>query len=311
MILTVTPNAALDRVMFIDEFRPGTSMRPDRWLDKVGGKALDASVALAMFGVDTLALTFVAGSVGQALIGLLDGYGIRHDEIWLAGETRISHVLVETNYRRHSHLTAGSITVPPEAGAELLAKIDRHAPAADWLVAGGTLPAGLPPDFYARLVARAAKHNRPVLLDSSGAPVQAVLESPPAVLKMNWGEFSYTFNAPAGSFEQLVNQARQVRQQYQLPALVLTCGEQGIVAITPAGALHASCPPQPVVNAAGAGDVASAGLAWRLSLGEAWPAALRWTVAASAASVLTEGTADCRLADIEQILPQTTVRPLD
>ena len=47
MILTLTPNAALDRLLFIDEFKPGTVMRPQKMIDKVGGKGLDSSVALS------------------------------------------------------------------------------------------------------------------------------------------------------------------------------------------------------------------------------------------------------------------------
>lgn len=311
MILTVTPNAALDRVIFIDEFRPGTSMRTARWLNKVGGKALDASVALRTFNQATLALTFVAGSVGRLLINLLDGYGIQHDVVWLDGDTRISHVLVETKHRRHSHITAGKITVPPAAAGELLAKFEQHLPAARWVIAGGTLPAGLPVDYYGRLIKLARQAGVPLLLDSSGEPVRAVLASPPAVLKMNWAEFCTTFNAPAGTLQQLAAQAQHVFEREQLLALVLTCGEQGLVAVTPAGTWQAGCPPQPVVNAAGAGDAASAALGWRLSQGDDWPQTLRWAVAVSAASVLTEGTADCRMSDIEAILAQTTVQWLD
>lgn len=54
MILSVTPNSALDRVIFIEEFRPGAVMRAPRTVEAVGGKGLDASVVLAAFGVETV-----------------------------------------------------------------------------------------------------------------------------------------------------------------------------------------------------------------------------------------------------------------
>jgi fructose-1-phosphate kinase PfkB-like protein len=52
-------------------------------------------------------------------------------------------------------------------------------------------------------------------------------------------------------------------------------------------------------------------LAWRFSLGDSWSEALRWTAAASAACVLTEGTAESRRTDVERILPEVEVRLLD
>ncbi len=310
MILTLTPNAALDRVLFIEEFRPGETMRPDRFIDKVGGKALDASVVLRTFGLDTLALSFVAGYSGRRLVELLERYGIRHDLIWLEGETRISHVVVETGPRRHSHVTAGTLPVPAEAAAGLLQRYRTHVREAAWVIAGGSLPPGLPDSYYRTITEIAGEAGVPVLIDSFGPPVLAMLSKPPAVLKMNRPEFCQTFGVPAETLEQLWEEAQAVVDREKLPALVLTCGEEGILALTPAGVYLASSPVQKVVNAAGAGDAASAALAWRLSLGDSWPEALRWAAAAGAAVVLTEGTADCHMADVERILSQTQIQPI-
>ncbi len=310
MILTLTPNAALDRLLFIAEFRPGTTMRPEIIIDKVGGKALDASVALRGLGVETLALSFVAGEVGRRLVKLLDSYGVKHDLIWLEGETRISHVLVETRHRRHSHITAGVLPLPSAAAAELLQRYQAHVANAAWVIAGGSLPPGAPDSYYRSIVEIANQAGRPILIDSVGPPVLASLSRPPAILKMNWGEFVLTFDASASTLSQLRKQARAVFKREKLAALVLTCGEQGILALTPEGDYLAAAPIQPVVNAAGAGDAASGALAWRFAAGDNWPEALRWTAAVSAAAVLTKGTADCHMAAVERILPQTRVRCL-
>ncbi|WP_225791378.1 PfkB family carbohydrate kinase, partial [Streptococcus pneumoniae] len=56
----------------------------------------------------------------------------------------------------------------------------------------GSLPAGLPVDYYASLVELANQAGKPVVLDCSGAALQAVLESPhkPTVIKPNNEELS-------------------------------------------------------------------------------------------------------------------------
>jgi fructose-1-phosphate kinase PfkB-like protein len=147
----------------------------------------------------------------------------------------------------------------------------------------------------------------PILIDSSGPPVFEAMPVQPTILKMNKEEFDHSFGIQATSVDELMVKAQTVRERERLPALVITCGAEGIVALTPQGSYWAAAPPQQAVNAAGAGDGASAALAWRLSQGDNWPEALRWTAATGAAVVLTEGTADCHPADIERLREQTQV----
>ncbi len=312
MILTLTTNAALDRILLIDEFTPGGIMRPPAFIDKVGGKGLDVSVALRAVGAETVAISAVGGDTGRRLADLLAGYGITTDLIWRPGETRLAHVIAEQRTNRHSHIIAGNLPVTPAIVAQFLDKLRLHLPDAAWLVAGGTLPQGMPPDFYRQITALAREAGVPVLLDITGPPVApAVVAQPPEVLKLNRQEFAATFAAPpTDSIAGLVEQAAAVVRRHRLPALVLTCGRDGLLGFTPEGVFHAAPPPQQAVNAAGAGDVSSAGLVWRLSLGDGWPEVLRWAAALSAASVLTIGTADVNFADAERLWPAVSVQQL-
>ena len=310
MILTLTPNAALDRVLVIDSFQPGTTMRPHQMVDSVGGKGLVTSVALRMLGQETVALSFLAGESGQRLCGLLDGYGIKHHLIWLEGETRLSHVIVETRHHRQSHIIGGVLPVPAEAATDFLEHYKQHLAHARWAVAAGSLPPGLPSDFYQILTEMAQQRGVPILLDIAGAPVAAALAARPTILKMNWDEFEATFEMTSRTLLQLQQQARQVFVRKKLNALVVTCGEQGILAFTPQGAYHAVAPVQQVTSAAGAGDSVSATLAWQIADRAAWSEALRWAAAVSAAAVLTEKTAEFSMADVERLRPQITVEEL-
>ena len=51
----------------------------------------------------------------------------------------------------------------------------------------GSLPKGVPADFYAGIVVQAAEHGVPVLLDTSGASLDAALEAEvkPTLVKPN------------------------------------------------------------------------------------------------------------------------------
>lgn len=310
MYLTVTANSALDRVYFIDSFSPGTRMLASRCVESVGGKGFDASVALRALNLPTTALGFVAGQNGQALVRLLERYAITHDLVWVEGETRVALVIVEQAHQRHSHIIAGGYAVPPSAQADLIRRFIAHLPHAQWVILAGSLPQGVAGDFYARLITLAHRAEIPVLVDCPGEPALQAASARPTILKMNAQEFHQTFGVSPASSTALAQQALEIRRSFGLPALVITCGEEGVIASTDAGAFHALPPRQPVVNAAGAGDATSAALAWRLSLGDPWPEALRWAAATGAATVLTEGTADCHFADVQNLYPLVQIREL-
>ncbi len=307
MFLTLTANAALDRVIFIDEFVPATTMRAPRFIECAGGKGFDTSVALRGLEQPTTAIGFVAGYYGSLLVNVLTNYGIDIDPIWLPGETRLANVLVETVRARHSHVMIGALPVSAADLETLLARFQAHLPQADWVVGAGSLPPGMSPSFYADLVTRAHAAGKPTLIDATGAPLLEALAAKPAVVKLNQDEFVDTFGVNGGELAMVVAAARQVRLLYDLPAIVLTCGREGVIALDAQGVVQAQAPVQRAVNAAGAGDATSAAIVWRRAQGDGWAETLRWAAAVSAASVTTEATAEVRLADVEHLLPDVRI----
>ena len=311
LFLTITPNAVLDLLLFIPEFQPGTPVHVNRAVRSVGGKALDASVALHHLGQDSLAVCCLAGQTGKELRAVLSGYPRLHPQVVaVGGETRTAHILVEVNHSRHTHIFSGGLQLTLVQQDELVERCREFIPQTRFALTGGTLPPGLPVDFFHTLAGLCAVQNVPLLVDSWGQPLLACLPGHPTVIKMNRDEFGWTFGSAPNNLTELARRARAARQAHAILAMVITCGGEGLLAFTPQGDFHAWAPPQGVVNAAGAGDAASAALAWRLVEGDAWPAALVWAAAASAASVLTEGTADLRLVDALTLLPAVEWRSI-
>lgn len=309
MFLTVTPNPALDQVLFIEAWRPGVPSQALQTAASVGGKGLDASVALRHLGQPTRGLHFAAGQTGRALLHLLEQYGITPEPVWVDGETRTAHIIAETECGTHTHIFTGGLVITPAHLSALLARFAALMAEARFCLTGGKLPAGVPQDLFRTLAEGCARAGVPLLVDSFGAPLLACLPARPAVVKLNRAEFCATFTpgTPALSLVELQKAAAQVQQQHRLPALVVTCGADGLLAFTEAGAWRAVAPPQKALNAAGAGDAASAALAWRLAEGDDWPSALRWAAAVSAAVVLTPGTADFEPDAARGLLAQVRV----
>lgn len=309
MFLTVTPDPVLDKVFIIEEWTPDTPMRALRTTTSVGGKGLDASVALSHLGQPSVGLAFLAGPTGIELAQLVEAYGIRLEAIWAGGVTRTAHLISEIKHSRTSHLFTGDLEIKGEHLDEFNRRFKAHLPQADWMICGGKVPQALPSEFFLPLVREAVETGIPVLIDSFSGYLRPVLAARPTVVKMNRKEFEWTFGEPVENREGLRQAAEKVYRSHDLHTLVITCGEQGILGLTPEGAFQAIPPRLKAVNTAGAGDAASAAIAWRQASGDSWEETLRWAAAVSAAVVLTEGTADCRMEDIQNIYPQ--VRVLD
>lgn len=311
MILTINANAAVDLIFFIERFLPGETMRPARWLYSVGGKGLDTAVVLKALGAPQKAVSFIAGRNGELLASLLKERNIDADLIWLDGETRISHVIVETDLRQHSHITTSGYTVSPRDCAVFQQRIQAQAASASWAVIAGSLPEGAPPSLYREITRLLHRSGVKVLIDCFGQPMREALAESPEIVKMNQAEFVTTFEVQPRSQADWRSAVDQEMRRHNIENFILTCGKQGILAFTPQACYQASAPQMEEVNGAGSGDAVSGALAYRLSLEETWEQALRWAAAAGAAVTLTEGTAECRFEDVHKIYPRTSVQVID
>jgi 1-phosphofructokinase family hexose kinase len=312
MILALNLNAALDKIFFIERFLPTTHMRVSKAGTYIGGKGLDAALVLQTLGAPTLAISFMAGSTGKILAGLLDDNQIAHELIWLAGDTRESVVLIEKDFHRHSHFTTCGYTVTREDCDLFLNRMAASASQAEWSLMAGSLPIGTPPDFYAEMIALLQQHGVMTLIDHSGPGMLEAIKKSPDIVKMNQTEFQETFQVQLHNPEDWAPECRRQMSRFKLKSLAITCGKDGILAFTPEGDFKAGLAQEIVeINAAGAGDAVSAALVYYLSLGNSWPQSLLWAIATSAAVVLTEGTAVCHMADILAIYPNAWVKNLE
>jgi 1-phosphofructokinase family hexose kinase len=311
MILSINANAAVDRVMFINRFLPGQVMRPEVSLDCVGGKGADSALVLSVLGAPHLLISFMAGENGRQLEKLYHKFGICSELLWVEGETRFSHVIVETDHNNlHSHITTRGYSINAEDYARFLDCVSSRVSAQDWILCAGSLPEGAPDTFYRDIIEIAHQNGAKALIDCFGKPFKMSLEASPEVVKLNRLEFAATFSQSPVGISDLAKSARQVMNDYHLSAMVITLAAEGILAITPEGSylvrgLHVA-----EVNAAGAGDAASAAITYRLSLGDDWISALQWAGAAGAAVVLTQGTAECHYEDILHFRSQVQVETL-
>jgi len=309
LIATLTPNTGLDQVVFLPYFRWGETIRATASALAMGGKGTDVSMVLAELGYPSLALGFAAGATGQRMVRMLEAQGVRCDFLWAEGESRTNVVLVDTEAGQQSTITLPGLRVRPPHIEALRRKLEAHLPHIVCLVLGGSLPQGAEPKIYRGLISDAKAAGVPTLFDASGPGLKAGAHARPTLLKLNLAEMEQLCGYALSTGEDIRRAARGWMAR-GVERVVVTDGARGAWAFTTKEELFIPALPLAPANVAGAGDGLMAGLAVGLVEGWDWHEALRLGAAAAAAVCLTPGTAQCRRADVERLLPRVRIIPL-
>ncbi|HVK21803.1 MAG TPA: hexose kinase [Actinokineospora sp.] len=277
MIVTVTPNAALDTTYTVPALVPNSSHRVSTVRSRAGGKGINVARVLTGQGVSALAVAFAGGSAGVELRTDLTASGIPFDLFGVAGETR----------RTVSVVADGDATVFNEPGpvitAEEWAGFRRHLggllAGADVVVLSGSLPPGLAADAYAELVGLARANGCRTVLDTTGEPLLAGAAAGADVVKPNAVEL----REATGESDPFT--AAEALRATGAGTVVASLGAEGLLAVGEHGRWLVRPDRFMHGNPTGAGDALVAALAAGLADDQPWPYLLREAVAWSAAAV--------------------------
>ncbi|MED7927611.1 1-phosphofructokinase family hexose kinase [Nonomuraea sp. LP-02] len=298
MILTVTLNMALDVTYQVPAVEWDGVNRVGEVHRRAGGKGVNVARVLAALGREVLVTGLAGGPTGQAIEDDLRAAELPSAVFAVAGDSRTTLAVSETGERPATTL----FNEPgPEVTGEELAAFTRHYTAlaadAEVVVLSGSLPRGVPADFYATLSGLTAA---PVIVDADGDPLRHAPEGRPAIVKPNAEELA---RAVPGAPEE---GARALRGQ-GAESVVVSLGADGLLAVTGEGTFRARMPYAVRGNPTGAGDSLVAGLALGLAEATPWPDRLRRAAALGAAAVAAPVAGDFDRDVYAAVLPQIVI----
>ena len=303
-ILTLTLNPALDLSIATDKVRDTHKLRCSAVQLHPGGGGVNVARVLQRLGSDCLALYLAGGLNGQQLQRLLAEEQVRGHCIAIADETRENFTVHELSSGLDFRFVLPGPLVAPAEWQKCLDCVSALEKFPAYLVLSGSLPPGVPDDFYVRLTRLAKARGSRVVLDSSGPALAAALDEGVYLVKPSLRELHDLTGRTLGTETQWREAARQMIQQGQAQIVALSLGDEGALLVTADQALRARSLPVTVKSTIGAGDSFVAGLVWALSRGAGLEEVFRYGMACGAAAVLSAGTALCQAADVEQLYSQ-------
>jgi len=286
MIVTVTLNPSIDRTIAVDSLVRGGVNRAEIIALDAGGKGVNVSRALAVYGAETHAIMIGAALGGSWFTDMLNAADVPHTTVMAEGVTRSNITLVEAD---------GTVTKINEPGVtlneSLIVDVEAALAALDlddaWVVFAGRLNPGAPDNTYLRLARFAAARGAKVAVDVSGKPLDIALEAGTVdLIKPNQHELGEIVGRTLGTIGEVIVAAREVISR-GVATVVCSLGRDGALYVTADEIMHAE--PAVVIQGTpvGAGDILLATFIGGGADAEALVGAVQW----SAASVALPGTA--------------------
>ncbi|WP_374668748.1 1-phosphofructokinase family hexose kinase [Ramlibacter sp.] len=307
-IVTLTLNPAVDVSTTTEHVEPEHKLRCTQVQRHPGGGGINVARVAHRLGASVLAVYPAGGLSGTVLGQLLDAEGVPHAALPIAGDTRESfHVHENAHARDWRFVLPGPTLAPAEWQACLREALD---PCEDLLVLSGSLPPGVPMDFYAQAARAATAAGRRCVLDASGEALAAGLAAPVFLVKPSLRELAELTGHPLPDPASRLQACRALVARGATQWVALSLGAEGAMLVGADQAWFAQALTGPVASTIGAGDSLVGGLVAGIAAGATASDAFRLGMAASAAAVRTRGTALGDAAEAKQLAQEVALLPV-
>jgi len=309
-IATITINPAVDIFVNVARVEPTRKLRCSAPKRDPGGGGINVARVAHRLGRTVAAIYPTGGAIGKLLQRLVEREGIE-------SVVTPSHVETRENFTAYENETGEQyrFVLPGSAlhRAEWEACLDKLATLPDKpkiVVASGSIPPGVPADFFAMVARHAKALGAKMVLDTSGAALKEALAEGVTLIKPNQVELADFVGQPLDSDEARIGAARKLIGDKRVEAVALTLGEDGALFVTADGAWRAEPMHIEVASAVGAGDSFLGGMVAAIAAGEKPEDAFRMAVAAGSAAVMSPGTELCHEEDVMRLLPEVKIREI-
>jgi len=306
MILCLNLNAAIDKTIIVSSFEINRIHRPVSVVALAGGNGFNVARALKKLGENPVVSGWVGGFSGQFIENELLLEKIRTDFIYTEYESRTCTSILDRENQTMTEIYEMGESVPVEKVNELrdhlLATIGKYQA----ITLSGSMPPGVPPDFYADLIEMARRENVLTFLDTSGEALRKGVEAGPSFVKPNETEVKALLDPNSNDAFDSAQAAVEISTRYSTNVL-LSLGENGAIAAKAKEIFIVKNPRVEAKSAVGSGDCMLAGLAHGVLQGLSFEEAVICGVAAGTANTLMIGAGQFKIEDYERLRDQVHI----
>ena len=301
MIVTVTLNPAMDKTIILEGMDIGEVNRADSVRNDIGGKGVNVSKVLKVFGTDTIATGFLGGISEAIFRRELEKIGIEDRFISIQGNTRTNIKLIDRKNNTNTDINEPGPFISSEELKMFIQVFDEAVHEGDLVVLSGGIPLNIPSDIYGRLTKIANQRGAKVIVDAEGEALHHALEEIPYMIKPNEKELSAFLGKEILSEEEIIEEAKNFVKE-GIQKVLVSRGDKGSIFVTRDSVFIGRGIKVKVKSTVGAGDSMVAALVYAEERKFNDYETLVIAQATGAATVTTEGTEACTREEVRKYL---------
>ena len=299
-IITITLNPSLDKGTTVEAIVPEKKLQCSTPTLEPGGGGINVSRALNHLGCKSLALYTCGGYTGGQFKKMMDETDIESVTFDIAENTRENLIVVDSTSHKQYRFGMKGPTLSEQEWQQPLFFLQNNNEY-DCVVASGSLPPGVPLDFFAKMAAIVHKKGAKLILDTSGEALKNSVKEGVFLIKPNLAELSFLCGVDELKDDEVVAAARSIIAEGNSSVVVVSLGAKGAMLITKDETIEVPSPEVEVKSTVGAGDSMVAGLVLGISKGYTWKDVLKLGIACGTAATMNSGTALCSKEDVARL----------
>ncbi len=307
MVLTVTLNPAIDKIIWVKNFSIGKDFRADHISLSAGGKGLNVSRALKSLGQKSNATGFLAGASGQWIASELHNEKIDCDFLTIPGQTRTNLTILDSKTKKITRLLGTGPAVDFSDWKKFKSKFTALIKNCYHVIFSGSQAAGLHESCYAELISIARRKGIKTVLDTSGKPLLLGLKAKPFMVKPNLEEAQSIVGYQLNSTDR-IKKAIKYFHGFGIENVIISLGEKGAMASDGETILRAIAPKILLKNNVGCGDALAGGFIYADACRYDFATSFRYSVACSCANLLSVQPGSLQRKDTERLLGKIIIK---
>lgn len=308
-VIAVTLNPCIDKTMTIDRLIPYGLNRVIAARTDPGGKGINVAKVLKSFGTNVMVTGLIAGNQGKLLLDYMTGAEIPADLIQTPGETRTNLKIFDQSANKITEINEAGFHVTPEILNSFRHKFKALVKESDIVVLSGSLPPGVPEDFYAECVLTAKAAGAKCILDADAGALAQGVKAVPFAVKPNIHELERLCGHSLSGRDEVAKAAEKLIET-GISIVIVSMGADGAI-IADRNEVYQAIPWKiEEKSATGAGDSMVAALAYSILTKKSLYEIARITTAAGTVTASKEGTQTCTLDEVLRSLENVTVTRL-
>lgn len=307
MITTVTLNPAIDQTIIVNQYKPGQIHQVQIRRMDVGGKGINVSKVIRLFNEKTTAIGYLGKQNQKIFKQFFHENKIKYDFVLINDKTRTNTKIIDLSRRETTEFNELGFCISQEEIQALKEKIRIYSKKSKYVVFSGSMHKGKNGILFEEYL-NEVNDSKKLVIDVTGEMLLQGVKKHPFLIKPNIHELKSTFGLSVSSEKEMIQEALNIQQKYQIQWILLSMGSEGALLLSQDQVLKAEAIPVEVKSTVGAGDSMLGGFLYGYEHFKDPIEAFRYAIACGTMAVTMEGTEIFTKQEMLKILPKVQMQ---